>query len=307
MPSGLARYLRGHTARERDVHVIHTIAEMQAVVMNAHAERQTVGCVPTMGALHEGHAALISRSASRHPLTVVSVFVNPLQFGPNEDYKRYPRDIDADVHIIRAHGGTHVFAPSVEEMYPDGFATSIHIGGVAERLEGASRPGHFDGVATVVCKLFQAMIPSEAFFGQKDWQQTLVIKRMVKDLSLPVRIDVVPTIRDEDGLAKSSRNKYLSDADRANALSLSRALHAAAESVSNNGPSEKGSDGISSEQLESIMMSTLNGIDVEYAVAVDSASLEPREFFHSKDSIALLVAARVGTTRLIDNLVVTAP
>jgi pantoate--beta-alanine ligase len=276
---------------------------MHDIVMDAHAERVGIGFVPTMGSLHGGHAELIKLSSMRHSLTVVSVFVNPLQFGPSEDFGSYPRNLDADVRMIRDHGGTHVFAPSAEEMYPQGFATSIHIEGIAKVLEGASRPGHFDGVATVVCKLFNTVMPTEAFFGQKDYQQTLVVRQMVADLAMPIAINVVPTVREPDGLAKSSRNAYLNVEERNRATSLFRALSGAKKFISNQVTPLQGRKTISRSEIEAEMLSALQDVRIEYAVAVDANTLESRDFYYSGEKIALLIAAFAGTTRLIDNIV----
>lgn len=280
---------------------------MQGVVSDARTERMDIGFVPTMGALHRGHAELIKLSSMRHPLTVVSIFVNPLQFGPNEDFKRYPRSLDADVKVIRQTGGTHVFAPSTEEMYPHGFATTIDVKGVAERLEGAGRPGHFNGVATVVCKLFNTVMPTEAFFGQKDFQQTLVVKQMVADLALPIAISVVPTIREPDGLALSSRNTYLNPEERKRATSLNAALDKAREYINRQLLSSQRPITISRREVEAEMVSMLQEIDVEYAVAVDATTLDQRDQYFSGEHIALLIAGFVGSTRLIDNTVLHIP
>ncbi len=284
------------------MHVITSVAEMQQIAETARQQGRSVGCVPTMGSLHNGHGSLIAASAERHALTVTSVFVNPTQFGPHEDYDAYPRDLDGDIATIRAHGGTHVFAPSVAEMYPEGFTTSIRVGGVTEVLEGARRPGHFDGVATVVCKLLEAMRPTEAFFGQKDYQQTLVVKRMVRDLFLPVKITVMPTVREDDGLAMSSRNVYLSADQRNKATTIYRALLAAQDLLSET------EDTISRQAIEHAMTLVISHVpefEIDYAVAVDADTLQEQEAYATGDRVALLIAAKLGTTRLIDNLVVT--
>lgn len=282
--------------------VITTIAEMQELAESTKRQGGTVGCVPTMGSLHNGHGSLVAASSQKHAVTVTSVFVNPTQFGPNEDYDSYPRDLEGDIQKIRAHGGTHVFAPSVAEMYPEGFTTSIRVGGVTEVLEGARRPGHFDGVATVVCKLLEAMRPNEAFFGQKDYQQTLVVKRMVRDLFLPVKITVMPTVREDDGLAMSSRNAYLSADERKKATILHQALSAAKQLVADT------DDTISRQAVEHAMTHTLKQVPelvLDYAVAVDADTLLEQEAYSTGDHVALLIAAKLGTTRLIDNLIVT--
>ena len=283
------------------MHVISTIAEMQELANSVKLAGRTVGCVPTMGSLHSGHGSLISASSAHHAMTVTSVFVNPTQFGPNEDFDAYPRDLDGDIARIAASGGTHVFAPSVAEMYPEGFSTSIRVGGVTDLLEGARRPGHFDGVATIVCKLLEAMRPTEAYFGQKDYQQTLVIKHLVRDLFLPVRVSVMPTVREQDGLAMSSRNVYLSPEDRSQATVLYRALMHGKELV------QAASDRISRQAIERAMVHTLESVEqlkIEYAVAVDADTLVGQDSYATGDHVALLIAARLGSTRLIDNVLV---
>lgn len=282
--------------------VLSTVAEMQQVARQARALGLTVGCVPTMGALHAGHGSLIAASAAKHPITVTSVFVNPTQFGVHEDFDQYPRMLDADIETIRAHGGTHVFAPSIAEMYPGGYTTKIHIAEVTDMLEGAHRPGHFDGVATVVCKLLMAMQPDEAFFGQKDYQQTLVVRRLVQDLLIPVTITVEPTIREANGLAMSSRNAYLSEEHRHRAAVLYRALQSAVDLI------HASTDAVSRHALEDAMLRELHTVSEftpAYAVAVDADTLREADAYRHGDRIALLIAGTLGTTRLIDNMVVT--
>ena len=284
------------------MHVISTVAEMQSIARDARAQQASIGCVPTMGALHEGHASLIAASARSHPLTFVSVFVNPTQFGPNEDFDTYPRTLDNDIQMIRDHGGTHVFAPSVAEMYPDGFSTNIRISGITEILEGAHRPGHFDGVSTVVTKLFEAMRPDEAYFGQKDYQQTLVVKRLVRDLFLPVRINVQPTVREDDGLAMSSRNRYLSAEERERSLVLYNALAAGKALI------DGASESLTAESIERELKETLATVpafDVEYAVAAEAESLTRQSTFVTGDQVVMLIAGKIGSTRLIDNMLAT--
>jgi pantoate--beta-alanine ligase len=283
------------------MHIISTIAEMQHIATAARREGRSIGCVPTMGSLHAGHGSLISESSHHHPLTIVSVFVNPTQFGPNEDFEKYPRSLDADVELIRSHGGTHVFAPTVQEMYPHGFSTSIHVKGITEILEGAHRPGHFDGVATVVCKLFQAMLPDEAYFGQKDLQQTIVVQRMTHDLGLPVKVTVLPTKREDDGLAMSSRNVYLSQTERDHATTIYKSLVAGARAISLGETS-----GAEVERIMHHVLATPGVFSVDYAVACSGADLAPCITIHPGEQIALLIAARLGSTRLIDNMLVTA-
>lgn len=297
-------YLRCLMDTKRDIPVITTVAEMQHMVDAARSAGHSIGCVPTMGYLHDGHASLIRAAAERHAVVVVSVFVNPTQFGPSEDFARYPRDLAGDVALVAEAGGTVVFAPTVEEMYPQGPVSTIHITGVTEMLEGARRPGHFDGVATVVARLFEAMRPDEAFFGQKDLQQTLVIKRLAEVAESPivkaVTITVLPTQREPDGLARSSRNVYLSAEDRAEAPVIYRALIAGTDALR--------SGERSASAIESLMMDelqTVQRLDVEYAVAVDASTLRPFDgAIPTQANVALLIAARLGTTRLIDNVVV---
>ncbi|MBV8159545.1 MAG: pantoate--beta-alanine ligase [Acidimicrobiia bacterium] len=245
----------------------------------ARADGETVGLVPTMGFLHEGHASLIRRSASECGVTAVTVFVNPLQFGPQEDLASYPRDLERDVAVAEEAGAAIVFAPPVQEMYPGDVLTSVHVSCLSEGMEGASRPGHFDGVATVVAKLFAIAGPCRAYFGDKDFQQLGVIRRMAADLSFPVDIVGCRTVRGADGLAMSSRNVYLSSAERAAARVLYRALQAGAADVAN---------------AHDVMAST---VATEPLVRLDYAAVVDSEQEHR-----LVIAARVGTTRLIDNL-----
>jgi pantoate--beta-alanine ligase len=256
-----------------------------------------------MGYLHDGHASLIREAAAHHKVVVVSIFVNPTQFGPSEDFERYPRDFDRDLAIVSGAGGTAIFFPSVEEMYPSGARSTIHIDGVTEMLEGAQRPTHFDGVATVVSRLFEAMLPDEAYFGQKDYQQTLVVKRLVATSPLEavnrVTITVLSTQREVDGLARSSRNVYLSQEDRADAPVIFRALSRARMAYADG---ERSATVL--EQLMLDELATVQRLQVEYATAVDAATLLTSTVFADEQHIVLLVAARLGSTRLIDNLVI---
>ncbi|HBB25305.1 MAG TPA: pantoate--beta-alanine ligase [Bacteroidetes bacterium] len=289
--------------RKRDISVIETVDEMQSVVRSARADGISVGCVPTMGYLHDGHASLIRHASERHPIVVVSIFVNPTQFGPNEDFARYPRDLARDLEIVRQAGGTHVFTPTVDQIYPEGPRSSIHISGVTEVLEGASRPTHFDGVATVVSRLFEAMLPDVAYFGQKDLQQTLVIRELVRTSPLEsvqrVRVEVLPTMRESDGLARSSRNVYLSAEDRREAPVIFAALTRGAELL------EGGMHDL--DAVEQAMRDVLNSVprlEIDYAVAVEASTLRRPAAQGVLDEVALLIAARLGTTRLIDNILV---
>ncbi len=252
----------------------------------------TVAVVMTMGALHDGHRELIRAARAHADRVIVTIFVNPLQFGPNEDFDRYPRTLDADLAICRAEQADVVFAPALDEMYPDGPpAVRVEAGPLGDVFEGASRPGHFTGVLTVVCKLFQLTRADVTFFGEKDYQQLALVRRMVRDLNIGVDVRGVPTVREPDGLARSSRNRYLSAAERAAALVLSRALRAGAEQT----------DADSALAAADKILSEGTGVRVDYLALTDPL-LGPAP---AAGPARLLVAARVGTTRLIDNVAVT--
>jgi pantoate--beta-alanine ligase len=238
----------------------------------------STGLVPTMGALHEGHRALLRAARAQHERVVMSLFVNPTQFAPGEDFERYPRDERRDRRIAGEEGADEVYAPSLDEMYPRGFSTAVDVGPLAERFEGEARPGHFAGVATVVLKLFQRIRPAAAYFGQKDAQQLAVIRRMVRDLDVPVDVRAVPTVREPDGLALSSRNGYLSPEERRRAASLHRAL-------------------VARDPL------LVQG-ELDYLAVVDPDTFEEVE---PRAGALVIGAARFGTTRLIDNIVMEAP
>jgi pantoate--beta-alanine ligase len=272
--------------------IVHDPDRMRALVVEARAAGRRVGFVPTMGALHAGHASLVARAASACDDVAVSIFVNPTQFGPQEDFARYPRTLAADAALLTPHGVRWIYAPEVSAVYPPGDATRIVVGGPAVRLEGERRPGHFDGVATVVCKLFLTVPANAAYFGAKDWQQTLVVKSMVRDLGLPIEIVVCPTVREADGLAMSSRNAYLSAAERLRAVALSESLGQA---------EQLWAAGADAAAIERMMRETMEarGIVVDYATVADSESLEPL----AADAVQAmaLVAGRLGSTRLIDN------
>ena len=255
-----------------------------------------VALVPTMGALHDGHIALVEEARRHADHVVVSIFVNPRQFGPNEDLDAYPRREAKDAQMLQAAGVAILWAPTVEVMYPDGHATNISLSGVTEGLDGAARPGHFDGVATVVTKLFNQVQPNVALFGEKDYQQLAVVRRMVRDLDLPIEIVGVPTQRAEDGLALSSRNAYLSEDERHNALALPRALGEAARQM------EKGA-AVDAAIARAIAMLAAHGFDpVDYVSLCDAQTLEPMAVLDRP--ARLLGAARLGRTRLIDNIAV---
>ncbi|MGJ8427830.1 pantoate--beta-alanine ligase [Staphylococcus haemolyticus] len=207
--------------------VIQTVSEMQQITQELKSTGKTIGFVPTMGALHEGHLSMMRRSVEENDITVISVFVNPLQFGPNEDFDAYPRQIDQDVALVEAINVDYVFHPAVEEMYPNELSVTLKVGRLAEVLEGAQRPGHFDGVVTVVNKLFNIVSPNKAYFGKKDAQQLAIVEKMVEDLNHPIQIVGIDIVREEDGLARSSRNVYLTDDERQEAVHLSKSLEIA--------------------------------------------------------------------------------
>lgn len=252
-------------------------------------EGLAIGLVPTMGALHAGHFSLVEAAHAENSRVIVSIFVNPIQFGPGEDFQRYPRDFDRDAELLRQAGIHAIYRPPVEVMYPPGSSTRVRVSGVSEPLEGIARPGHFEGVATVVTKLFTATEPDRAYFGQKDAQQAAVVKRLARDLDLPVAICVCPTVREADGLALSSRNAYLSPEERAAAVSLSAALRVAAAAYS------KGE-----RRPEQLRLSLQERLEAEPLAKVEYADLVDPETFTAPGSLAVL-AVRVGSTRLIDN------
>ena len=274
---------------------IRTIGELRAWLGNARAEGRTVGLVPTMGAFHAGHHSLMRTARAEQDAIVVSLFVNPAQFNDTGDLAAYPRTEANDAAEAAELGVDVLFAPPTSEIYPEGFSTTVSVGGLSEVLEGAERgPGHFAGVCTVVNKLLNIVGPDVAYFGQKDAQQVAVVKRMVRDLDMPVRIEVLPTVREPDGLALSSRNVRLSRSDRARALGLSRALHAAREAVA---AGERDADRVRAAALEE-----LTDVDAEYLAIVDPVSFTELTTIVAPALVA--VAAHVGPVRLIDNLVV---
>jgi pantoate--beta-alanine ligase len=275
--------------------------ELREALAPAQRANRTIGLVPTMGALHDGHLSLLRAARGRCEVVVMSLFVNPAQFGPGEDLESYPRDLARDIEVATTAGVDIVYAPSTEEMYPEGFATWVEVeGGLTGVLDGApDRRGaaHFRAVTTVVAKLLNSIRPQVAYFGQKDAQQAIVIRRMVRDLDLPVEIEVLPTVREPDGLAMSSRNAYLSPDERRRALALSRALDAARASAA-------GGDARASAALEAAAAELdREGVQPEYLEARDAESLEPVESFNGR-AVLVAVAARVGTARLIDNVVI---
>jgi pantoate--beta-alanine ligase len=256
----------------------------------------SIGLAPTMGALHAGHASLIRAAASSCGSVAVSIFVNPTQFGPNEDYSRYPRSFEADCTLAKAEGATVVFAPTVEELYPDGAATFVEVEGLSSRLDGASRPGHFRGVATVVAKLLIATEADRAFFGQKDAAQVAIVRRMAADMLLPAEIVVCPIVRDPDGLALSSRNLYLSSAERTQALVLSRVVRQIEALVA---AGERRASELIAAARQSFAAEPQ--VRVDYIEVVNWATLEPVEA--AAPGTLFAIAAWVGATRLIDNVI----
>ncbi len=263
---------------------------MREVSRRWRGEGLEIGLVPTMGALHAGHLSLFEQARSENAIVVVSVFVNPIQFVPGEDFERYPRDLARDASLMARAGVDAVYQPPVEVMYPPGSSTRVHVAGIGDPLEGAARPGHFEGVATVVSKLFTSVEPDRAYFGQKDAQQVAVIKRLAADLDFPVDVRVCPTVREADGLALSSRNAYLSPAERQAAVSLSAALRLAAEAFASGERRPERLQGILRARLEAEPLAR-----VEYAEVVDPRTFRP------PGTLAVL-AVRIGSTRLIDNL-----
>jgi pantoate--beta-alanine ligase len=275
---------------------VRAVAELRSVLAPARRESRVIGLVPTMGALHDGHLSLIEHARAQCDHVVVSLFVNPAQFNERADLERYPRDEQRDATLAAAAGADVLFAPSVEEVYPQGFATSVEVLGLTERLEGAARGSeHFRGVATVVTKLLCMALPDVAYFGQKDAQQVLVIRRLAADLNIPVRIEALPTVREPDGLALSSRNALLSPDERARALALPAALTAATELA---GKGER-----SVEALLAAAHTAMRPFDVvpEYVALVEPDTLEPLQTL-DRDAL-LALAARVGAVRLIDNAI----
>lgn len=276
---------------------VRTIVELRAAVAGFRADGARIALVPTMGALHAGHMALVEAAKRPGTRVVASIFVNPKQFGANEDLGRYPRKELADTRMLSEAGCDLLWMPPVEVMYPAGFATNVSVAGISEGLDGAARPGHFDGVATVVTKLFNQVTPDIAWFGEKDFQQLAVIRRMVADLDLPIEIAGVPTQRDDDGLALSSRNVYLDDAQRARAVALPRALGVAAKTIDQGGDPEAAL-AAARDALGAA------GFDVDYVTLVDAATLA--EHPDPARERRLLAAARMGSTRLIDNIAIPA-
>ncbi len=272
---------------------------MQDTSLGHILRSRTIGFVPTMGALHDGHLSLMHAAKQENDVVVASVFLNPTQFGPNEDLSDYPQDYEADIKTLRSTGVDYAFVPAPRAMYPEGYSTTIHVGGITGRLCGAFRPGHFDGVATVVAKLLTIVRPKRAYFGLKDYQQCQVIERLVADLNLPVEVVECPTVREHDGLAMSSRNRYLSETERKAATVVYRTLEAAA--------CEARAGGKTGPRIDELMAAALRAeplvTEIQYAGAFDPDTLEPVAGTLGERTL-LAVALKIGKTRLIDNLVV---
>jgi len=280
--------------------VIRPPAAMAKAAAGWQRKRRSVGVVPTMGALHEGHLSLIRAARADNDIVVVTVFVNPLQFGPQEDLRRYPKPFARDVKLARAAGADVVFAPSAGQLYPGGFQTRVEVSEVTRRWEGASRPGHFRGVATVVALLFELTRPTRAYVGQKDYQQVLVIDHLIRDLRLPVTLRMLPTVREDDGLAMSSRNAYLSPTQRRQAAGLWRALDQARARIRTG---ERHAAPVLDQLRRAV--SEIPGSRIDYVAVADARTLEP--VWRLRGRVAVLLAVWLGTTRLIDNILVDVP
>jgi pantoate--beta-alanine ligase len=282
--------------------VIKTIKEMQRIADKLREEGKKIAVVPTMGYLHEGHTSLMKIAREHSDFVITTLFVNPTQFAPHEDFTTYPRNFDRDFRIAEEHGCDILFNPEVDEMYPHGFATSIKINNVTEKFEGEKRPGHFDGVATVVCKLFTATKAHFGVFGQKDVQQTIVIKKLVDDLNLDIKIIVAPTLRQSDGLAMSSRNVYLSVKDRTRSSILYSALTKAKDAIEKGEKRRKIINAIMHAELR-----TIHSIKLDYAMSADVETLDEPEEYLPGQHIVMMIACFLGKTRLIDNMLATIP
>ena len=275
------------------MHIVRTPQELSQFVDARRAKGQIVAMVPTMGALHQGHASLFDVAHQQADVVVATIFVNPLQFNNSSDFEKYPLQMDRDVQLLEEHGVHYLYAPTVDTMYGSGFSTSVHIEGITDLLEGASRPGHFSGVATVVTKLFSAGRPDIAVFGQKDFQQFAVIQRMVADLDMPIRLIMAPTIREHDGLAMSSRNVRLSTSARQEAVAISQGLHAAQAQFASGIRESK-------RLVESVVsVLTPTSAEIDYVKVIDSASLQ--ELSSASPGCVIVVAVILDGVRLIDN------
>lgn len=276
--------------------ILNSIKDVRAEIKQARKNSKSIGLVPTMGYLHEGHLSLVKRAREENNIVIVSIFVNPTQFGPDEDYVAYPRDIERDSRLVEGEGADIVFAPEVNEMYPDGCSTYVEVeGNITKKLCGASRPGHFKGITTIVTKLFNIITPDRAYFGQKDAQQVAVIEKMVKDLCFDIEIVPCPIIREEDGLAKSSRNMYLNEKERKAATILSKALFNVKEII--------GKGEINPSKIEKFIVDTINTealTDIDYVEIVNARTLEAIRKI--KGDVLIALAVKIGKARLIDNI-----
>ena len=290
--------LHGTFHYSQSVSLLTTLAELRLFVQNQHRQGKRIGLVPTMGALHEGHLSLVKMSNEQCDVTLVSIFVNPTQFGPSEDFVRYPRTLENDLSLLKALHSPAVFAPNVSEIYPADFNASVHVGDLSLPFEGMIRPTHFEGVATVVLKLFLLSQADVAFFGQKDYQQFCVIKKMVTDLNVPINIVMGPTIREADGLAMSSRNRHLSTAGRGQAVALSQSLATAEKMI-------LAENVRSAERIRQVIREKIlstGGMAIDYIAVADPLTL--RELSVIETEAVILLAVRCGSVRLIDNILI---
>ncbi len=278
--------------------VICSVLQMQKIVAKLHREGKSIGFVPTMGALHEGHLSLMRRARKENNILIISIFVNPTQFCPQEDYKKYPRPFSQDKRLSQQIGIDYIFAPSVKQMYPDDFLTSVQVKKLTSCLCGSYRPEHFEGVTTVVTKLFNIISPDRAYFGQKDYQQAVIINKMVKDINMPIKVILMPIVRDPDGLAMSSRNKYLNCEERKASLVLSKSLQIARKMIQLNNRIQ--SKDIIRKMKKEIAKEKLAKID--YVKVVNAETLE--EIKQIKRKVLIALAVWIGKTRLIDNLLI---
>lgn len=284
------------------VTTLTTIQELRSRLAAERAAGRSIGFVPTMGYLHEGHLSLLRAARAKHDVVVLSIFVNPTQFAPTEDLARYPRNIERDSVLARQTGCDVIFLPSVEEMYPNGFTSSVSVEGLSSLLEGEFRPTHFNGVTTVVLKLLNIVQPDAVYLGQKDAQQSIIVRTMVRDLDVPVMIDVIPTTRESDGLAMSSRNIYLDPDQRRRAPVLNRALQRAEQLIVHG---ERNARSI--VQAMTAMILEQQPLSIDYIRAVDAASLREKDQLAAGDTVLIPLAVRFGSTRLIDNIIITIP
>jgi pantoate--beta-alanine ligase len=284
------------------IELIETVGRMQAIADELRADGKKIAVVPTMGFLHRGHTSLMQKGRELADAVVTTLFVNPTQFGPNEDFERYPRDLDRDLEMAEENGSDYLFHPGVTEMYQDNYSTFIMLKGITDKFEGRIRPKHFNGVATVCAKLFNITKPHYAIFGQKDYQQTLVVKKFVRELNFDLDIVVAPIVRESDGLAMSSRNTYLNDDDRRDAGILFAALEEARKEIVKGERRRTTINGIMHNVLRSVP-----SIKIDYASSADAENLGEPEVFLDGERIVLMIACYLGRTRLIDNSIITIP